>query len=200
MEMTLDDFYNGGGVTNFQDNIAAALGIHASRVKVVQVYEGSVAINYIITDDDTIIIDENATEEEQEALLATVSAELTAVLADLSSQLSTNAISLGGEILTFDVVTTSTDSSVEVAAPVEVVADTSNMVVTEDSTSSTGISATGSSATSSYSSDADYGFSTSEAMAAFAAVAMPTAYLLNKNPQVIEVINELYNNYDQGND
>lgn len=35
MEMTMDDFYNGGGVTKFQDNIAAALGIHADRVKVV---------------------------------------------------------------------------------------------------------------------------------------------------------------------
>lgn len=120
-------------------------------------------------------------------------------MADLSSQLATNAVDLGGEILTFDVVSVSADSTVEAQEVIETVSDTSNMVVTTDDSSSTA-SGSSSSATGSYSSDADYGFSTSEAMAAFAAVAMPTAYLLNKNPQVIEVINELYNNYDQGED
>lgn len=53
MEWTMDEFYGSGGVTSFSDNVAAALGIHASQIKVVAVYEGSVVVEYnVIADED----------------------------------------------------------------------------------------------------------------------------------------------------
>jgi len=53
MEWTMNEFYGNGGVTSFTDNVAAALGIHASQIKVVAVYEGSVVVEYnVIADED----------------------------------------------------------------------------------------------------------------------------------------------------
>lgn len=46
MEWTVDEFFNNGGTTTFVDNLAGSLGIHASTIKVVSVYEGSLAVNY----------------------------------------------------------------------------------------------------------------------------------------------------------
>jgi len=47
----MDDFFAGGGTTSFIDRVAGALGIHASTIKVVSVYDGSVVLNYDITPD-----------------------------------------------------------------------------------------------------------------------------------------------------
>jgi hypothetical protein len=54
MEWTLEEFFSGGGTTTFVDRITASLGIHASEVKVVSVYEGSLVVNYevAVPDDD----------------------------------------------------------------------------------------------------------------------------------------------------
>jgi len=54
MEWTLDEFFSGGGTTTFVDRITASLGIHASEVKIVSVYEGSLVVNYEVSvpDDD----------------------------------------------------------------------------------------------------------------------------------------------------
>jgi hypothetical protein len=52
MEWTLEDFYAKGGTTNFIDRLAGSLGIHASTIKVVSVYQGSLVVNYDITVDD----------------------------------------------------------------------------------------------------------------------------------------------------
>lgn len=52
MEWTMDEFFNNGGTTKFIDRVAGSLGIHASTIKVVSVYEGSVVLNYDITVDD----------------------------------------------------------------------------------------------------------------------------------------------------
>lgn len=49
MEWTLDEFFSGGGTTTFVDRITASLGIHASEVKVVSVYEGSLVVNYEVS-------------------------------------------------------------------------------------------------------------------------------------------------------
>jgi len=51
----MDEFYADGGTTRFADRIAAALGIHASTIKVVAVYKGSVVVEFFVTpeDDDT---------------------------------------------------------------------------------------------------------------------------------------------------
>lgn len=45
----MEEFYDKGGVTSFVDRVSAALGIHASQMKVVAVYKGSVVVEYEIT-------------------------------------------------------------------------------------------------------------------------------------------------------
>jgi hypothetical protein len=50
MEWTMDAFFANGGTTSFMDRVAGSLGIHASTIKIVSVYEGSLVVNYEITD------------------------------------------------------------------------------------------------------------------------------------------------------
>jgi hypothetical protein len=52
MEWTMDEFFDNGGTTAFVDRVAGSLGIHASEIKVVSVYEGSLVLNYDITPDE----------------------------------------------------------------------------------------------------------------------------------------------------
>ena len=52
MEWTLDEFYRSGGVSRFADRLAASLGISASRIKTVAVYEGSVVVDFIIEEEE----------------------------------------------------------------------------------------------------------------------------------------------------
>jgi len=52
MEWTRDEFFSNGGTTSFIDRVAGSLGIHASTIKVVSVYEGSLVVNYDIVVDD----------------------------------------------------------------------------------------------------------------------------------------------------
>ena len=46
-------FFSNGGTTKFVDRVAGSLGIHASTIKVVSVYDGSVVLNYDIVTSDT---------------------------------------------------------------------------------------------------------------------------------------------------
>lgn len=48
MEWSMDEFFDNGGTTAFVDRVSASLGIHASEIKVVSVYEGSLVVNYNI--------------------------------------------------------------------------------------------------------------------------------------------------------
>jgi len=48
MEWSLKDFYSKGGTSTFADRVAGSLGIHASDIKIVSVYEGSLTVNYDI--------------------------------------------------------------------------------------------------------------------------------------------------------
>jgi len=52
MDFTLESFFSGGGTTNFVDRLSSSLGIHASDVKIVSVYEGSLVVNYELTTSD----------------------------------------------------------------------------------------------------------------------------------------------------
>lgn len=52
MEWTMDAFFKKGGTTTFIDRLAGSLGIHASSIKMVSVYQGSLVINYAIVADD----------------------------------------------------------------------------------------------------------------------------------------------------
>ena len=51
MEWSLEAFFSEGGTTSFVDRLTASLGIHASTVKIVSVYEGSLIVNYEISVD-----------------------------------------------------------------------------------------------------------------------------------------------------
>lgn len=42
------EFFADGGTTTFIDRLTSSLGIHASQVKIVSVYEGSLVVNYEI--------------------------------------------------------------------------------------------------------------------------------------------------------
>merc|ERR1712127_1002421 len=46
----MDVFFSNGGTTSFMDRVAGSLGIHASTIKIVSVYEGSLVVNYNIQD------------------------------------------------------------------------------------------------------------------------------------------------------
>lgn len=52
MEWTLEEFFADGGTTTFMDRVAGALGIHASTIKIVSVYEGSTVLDYAVENDD----------------------------------------------------------------------------------------------------------------------------------------------------
>jgi len=76
MDFTLEAFFAGGGTTNFIDRLTSSLGIHASDVKIVSVYEGSLVVNYEIStpDDDpeTLL----ALETQQNTLLSSSTVDL----------------------------------------------------------------------------------------------------------------------------
>lgn len=72
MSWTLDEFYSDGGTVKFADRIAAVLGIHASTVKVVAVYKGSVIIDFFIMAEDN--------DKDPDATLERLSAKFTSKL------------------------------------------------------------------------------------------------------------------------
>jgi len=73
MEWSVADFYSDGGVVSFTSRLAATLGIHASRIKIVAVYKGSTIADYIIeavatTDEGIEVSDEDQDTELAEKL------------------------------------------------------------------------------------------------------------------------------------
>ena len=84
LEWTLDEFYAAGGVVSFTDRVAAALGIHASTIKTVAVYEGSVIIEFFI----------HASEDEEEPEKV-----LERIRRDLYNQLNSGTINLGAPVI-----------------------------------------------------------------------------------------------------
>lgn len=56
----MDEFFEKGGVTSFVDRVSAALGIHASQMKVVAVYTGSVVVDYEIAPEESDDTDSDA--------------------------------------------------------------------------------------------------------------------------------------------
>lgn len=69
----MNEFFANGGTTTFVDRVAGSLGIHASTIKIVSVYEGSVVLNYDIVADDS----DSATSATAQAALAKVQAKQT---------------------------------------------------------------------------------------------------------------------------
>jgi len=83
MEWTFDQFFADGGTTKFMDRIAGSLGIHASTIKIVSVYEGSLVLNYEITDPDNDTTKLAAIQDKQTAAFATNTMNLGAPILDV---------------------------------------------------------------------------------------------------------------------
>ena len=81
MEWTVDEFFANGGTTTFMDRIAGSLGIHASTIKVVSVYEGSTVVDYNIENDNTEELE--AVQEKQTEAFATGGMDLGAPILDV---------------------------------------------------------------------------------------------------------------------
>lgn len=54
----MDEFFAEGGTTTFVDRLTGSLGIHASQVKIVSVYEGSLVVNYEIEPEEGQTLEE----------------------------------------------------------------------------------------------------------------------------------------------
>ena len=55
LDWTKEEYFWDGGSTRFVDRLASSLGIHASEIKVVAVWEGSVWVQATITPEDQAI-------------------------------------------------------------------------------------------------------------------------------------------------
>jgi hypothetical protein len=104
MEWTMDAFFADGGTTSFIDRLTASLGIHASTVKIVSVYEGSLIVNYEISVDD----------DDADALAA--------IQAKQDEVFSSGSINLGAPVLAYEAkaqieVSTDTYTPVTISAP-----------------------------------------------------------------------------------
>lgn len=88
MEWTMSSFYSSGGTTKFANRLCAVLGIHASQMKVVSVYEGSLVINYNIVQDPTSSQSLSQISQLQTQVLATGGVNLGAPILDASSSIS----------------------------------------------------------------------------------------------------------------
>ena len=127
MEWTFEEFFADGGTTTFIDRLTASLGIHASQVKIVSVYEGSLVVNYEIEADNT---DELAELEAlQNEMFENGEIDLGAAVLDWSASIVTSEDSSGDD---YEPVTIETPDFVQ-----EVYASGSNIegvnIVTEES-------------------------------------------------------------------
>jgi hypothetical protein len=102
MEWTLAEFFSKGGTTKFVDRLCGSLGIHASTVKIVSVYEGSLIINYEISSDDTAALASIKAKEIE--LYATGQMELGAPILDVEKPSYTLGV-ISEKIITGGVVT-----------------------------------------------------------------------------------------------
>jgi len=97
MEWTMDEFFDNGGTTAFVDRVSGSLGIHASEIKVVSVYEGSLVVNYdVVIEDD----EDTASNSSSTSTSTTTAAEkLAAIKAKQIEAYSTGGMDLGAPLL-----------------------------------------------------------------------------------------------------
>ena len=73
MQWTMSEFYAAGGVVSFTDRVAAALGIHASTIKTVAVYTGSVVVEFnVLSQDPSTLISDPLTDAASASKLRTL--------------------------------------------------------------------------------------------------------------------------------
>ncbi len=81
MQWTMDEFYAAGGVVSFTDRVAAALGIHASTIKAVAVYTGSVVVEFnILSQDPTTLVSSPLTSSVSASKLRTLKTQLNTLI------------------------------------------------------------------------------------------------------------------------
>lgn len=110
----MEAFFADGGTTKFVDRLTASLGIHASNVKVVSVYEGSLIVNYEISVDDD---DEDALAEIQKTQ---------------DQKFSSGAVNLGAPVLAYEAKVSLEASTSKKYTPVTISAPTYSQSNTND--------------------------------------------------------------------
>ena len=90
----MDAFFKKGGTTAFVDRLAGSLGIHASTIKMVSVYQGSLVVNYAITTDDGDKEALKKIQQTQNALFATNALDLGAPILDVKTTMVVNSPSV----------------------------------------------------------------------------------------------------------
>jgi len=109
----MDEFFASGGTTAFVDRVTGALGIHASQVKIVSVYEGSVVLNYDILPEENEDEDADTTPEEKSKAAQDRLAEIKALQTE---KFATNAMDLGAPIIDVQVTTVVSEPAEETSA------------------------------------------------------------------------------------
>jgi hypothetical protein len=90
LNWTVSSFYSSGGTTQFADRMAAVLGIKASNIKIVSVYEGSVIIQFLVVDSPSSPL-------EKVGGLTTLATTMTTVL-------TSSSVNLGAPVLSVNIV------------------------------------------------------------------------------------------------
>jgi len=91
MEWTLDEFFTAGGTTSFVDRLTGSLGIHASQVKIVSVYEGSLVVNYELEADEDSDVSLADLESKQNDMFASGDVDLGAPVLEFTAAVVTSA-------------------------------------------------------------------------------------------------------------
>jgi len=107
MEWSMEEFFADGGTTSFIDRLTGSLGIHASSVKIVSVYEGSLIVNYEIEADED----------------DTDGSALAAIAARQDEMMASGSIDLGAPVLAYEA-KTQIETSTDTYTPVTIVAPT----------------------------------------------------------------------------
>ena len=103
----MEEFFADGGTTSFVDRLTGSLGIHASSVKIVSVYEGSLIVNYEIEADED----------------DTDGSALAAIAARQDEMMASGSIDLGAPVLAYEA-KTQIETSTDTNTPVTIVAPT----------------------------------------------------------------------------
>ena len=88
--MTLDDFYSNDKELTFLQKLAMQLNISKDRIKIVGVREGSVVLNVVIEQDNSLVDGSSQT------------TELTVVASSLQAQVNNGTLDLGATLLDFE--------------------------------------------------------------------------------------------------
>jgi len=96
LQWTAAEFFEGDGVTTFCQRMASVLGIDASRIKVVSVYEGSLNVNFqILSDPATVTANSDGVVAASQAAIT----DLKAINEKLLTSLAVGSTAFGGALL-----------------------------------------------------------------------------------------------------